>query len=197
MRNRTTMILLTVFFAAMVVVVLLQNRAMQQPSDAQPTPFLNRVFPTMAVLDIQAIRLYAPNNGRTFLISRATDGHWTAPEVTGLLDTKIASDIAKTVVLMPYQRFVPIEKDTDLKAYGFNPNGYFFIEVLLKTNEQHIIAVGNMTTTQDTYYAIADQEPTIYVVERGPVDFLIKYFLKPPVAFAPPEATPEATPTPG
>ena len=64
---------------------------------ASPTPLgLLRVFPQMAVLDIQGIRLENPTTGDSFTIARDDSGNWTAPGQGGELDTQAASSIALT-----------------------------------------------------------------------------------------------------
>jgi hypothetical protein len=198
MRNRASLLILVVIFAVMVVVTLVQNGTLSfgtAPTvEVQMTPFLHRVFPDMAVLDIQAIRLFDPNTERSFDISRTADGSWTALGLYGTLDAKAATAIASTVVLMPYQRSLPLEETTKLEDFGFRPQPNLLVAVLLANGEQHAIVVGGVVATQAQYYALADDRKEIYLLERGAVDFLANYLELPPVTPVAPEATPEVTP---
>jgi hypothetical protein len=136
----------------------------------------NTIFPDVKVLDILTINLRDPNTGRIFNIRRAEDGTWTAPgtERMGTLDTEAATQIAQTVVLMPFERKLPTDATTDLSQYGFTP-GVLFVEFVLVDQTSHILAVGGALPERDQgLYVLVDDQPEIYVVPRGPLDFLVK-----------------------
>jgi hypothetical protein len=89
--------------------------------------------------------------------------------------------MVKSVVLMFYRNTLPITASTRLEEFGFNPEGILSIEVALANNQGHGIAIGNQTPTGDGYYAIADNQPQIYVLERGAVDYLLYQLSNPPL----------------
>jgi hypothetical protein len=145
----------------------------------------NAVFPEVRVLDLLTINLRDPNYDLTFTLSRAADGTWTAPDAAGSLDTTIATQIAQTVVLLPFERSFPMDADTDLTQYGFNPNGALFVEFVLTDGTQHVLAVGGLLPARDQgYYALVDDRPDIYIIPRGPLDFLIQNLYNPPLTFS-------------
>jgi hypothetical protein len=182
MRNRRTLLVFIVIFAALMIVAYLQTRLAPTPlATTVPTPFLERVFPELAVLDIQAIRLEDPNDGRVFTINRAANGEWTAPDSEGVLDAESATLIARTIALLPYQRTLGTTDDTDLAQFGFDPNGQLFIQVLRTDGSANIIAIGGLTPSQVAYYALVDEREGLYLIESGPIRFLLDFLQRPPV----------------
>jgi hypothetical protein len=184
--NRRTIIILGIVFAALLIVTLIQNyQANQTP--AQDIG-LERIFPEMAVLDIQAIQLRTPDEAHSFVTTRADDGTWTSPDAAqGTLNTDAATTIAQTIVLLSYQR--TIQEPENLTELGFNPYGIFLIQVLMLNGEGHSIAVGGLTPTQDTYYVLVDERPDVYLVRREQLDYLMNYLLTPPVYLTTPTAS--------
>jgi hypothetical protein len=183
--NRRTIIILGIVFAVLLIVTLVQNyQANQVPAQ---DVILERIFPEMAVLDIQAIRLQTPDGVYSFAITRADDGNWTAPNSVGTLNTDAATTIARTIVLLSYQRTIP--EPENLTTLGFNPYGIFLIQVLMLNGEEHGIAVGGLTPTQDTYYVLVDERSDVYLVRREQLDYLMNYLLTPPVYLTTPTAS--------
>lgn len=192
--NRRMLFVLLLLFVVLAVIAVLQTRppqiqswsdleALRATVTAQGTPVYSRVFPDMAVLDIQAVRLRDPNSEVEFLISRGEDGQWTAPNAAAdeRLDTDTASNIARTVVLLYYERTLPLNDSIELETYGFNPNGNLFIEVLLNNGEGHAIAIGTLSGSRTVYYALADERQELYLLERAPIDYLITQLANPPL----------------
>lgn len=183
--------LLLITFLILAAAALLQTGL--NPPAATPTPAteqtelplmggsLLRVFPDLAVLDIQAIRIENPAEGESFTISRDESGNWTAPDVEGQLDTNAASDIARTLVLLPYGRSINITASTDLSEYGFLPTPQFLISLVLANGAGHAIAIGELSESEPIYYALIDERDEILEVERGAVDFLVNFVDSPPV----------------
>lgn len=184
MSRRNLLALLSVFII-LVIVSLLQTRQPEAvPIDAEATLSQFLIMGkelNMTVRDISAIRLRDPNTDLAFVISRNTSGNWTAPQSEGVLNTDTASDIAKTVVLLPYQTTHAIENDSELKGYGFNPYGILAIEILLQDNQQHAIAIGGLSPSQTVYYAVVDDNKQVYFLERAPIDYLLTQLNHPPL----------------
>jgi len=195
--NRRTLFILLIVFAALVIIALFQTRRSTAPSSEatldssiQPTTNAAQFLSSysllgktlgMTVEDISAIRLRDPDTKKTFTLSRDSNGHWTAPENSGTLDLTAATNIAKTVVLLPYESTIEVKPDTPLADFGFQPDGIFGIEVILRTNITHAILIGNLDTSGASYYGLVDDKKVIYVMERRAIDFLLINLKKPPV----------------
>ncbi len=180
--GRRTLVIFALIFLVLLALTLVQNRQVAEQPTPTPEVTFFRVFPDIAVLDIQAIRLRNPAGDESFTISRAEDGTWQAPEFEGTLDENAASSIARTMVLLPYTRTLPLEADTPLDTYGFQPTPVLMVEFILVTGEVHAVAVGFRTPSETGYYAIVDDRPDLYVLERAAVDFLILVLRQPPAA---------------
>lgn len=183
MRRRNFFILLGVFVALLIVALLqAQSQSTGVVSVLVPTPanFVGKDL-NMTVRDIVAIRLRNPSTNQGFIISRDTAGNWTAPQSKGSLDLTAASNIAKAVVLMPYDSTTPINASTDLKQYGFTPQGQLSVEVLLQDNGSHVVAIASLSPSGLAYYGRVDDHPQIYLFERGAVDYLLTQLNHPPL----------------
>ncbi len=166
-----TFIILAMLFVGLALVITLQNQ--NQPSIILPTSEATffRVFPELAVLDMDAIRLRAPETGAEWIIARGEDGEWIAPDEAPDPDGIIARSVARTIALLPYTRVVPFAGER--AAYGFTPEGILSIEVLMNDGSGHIVAVGIRTTAATDYFAFIDERTELYLIDRAPIDFLI------------------------
>ncbi len=185
MKQFRTLIILVVIFIGLLIALYLQANP---PSGASATPTPNilafeRIFPDLEVLDIVAIQLRDPSTQEDFTIARRIeDSQWTAPAYPDdVLDVEAATLIARTLVLMPYRRSFEITEDTDLTQFGFDPDADFYIQFIMVDGEQHSIAIGEPTFDGPTFYTLVDDRPIIYLIERAPIDFLLGYFINPPV----------------
>lgn len=188
---RRRLVLLSGLFVLLLAAAFLQGRSnTPQATPAAPTaeetvtptlPPLLRVFPDMTVLDIQAIRIEDPNTSDSIILTRDASENWTSPGLEGQMDTTAASDIARTVVLIPYSRSINITSQTVLADYGFNPNGQLFVSLVMKNGEGHVLAIGALSEKDPIYYALLDERDEIFEVERGAVDFLKNFLLSPPL----------------
>ncbi len=190
---RGLFILLAIFFG-LVMMLLIQDQSLQNPTPVslpvnQPTnqpleaPVVyERVFPELETLQITAIRMENPLSGETLTLARDFDSYeWTAPGMNGTLDLQAASNIARTIAILPYRRSFEVDENTDLTQYGFRPNGEFFIQFITSDGEEHVVAIGEPTFESPTFYALIDDRKQIYLIERAPIDFLVDYFLQPPI----------------
>jgi hypothetical protein len=187
MNRRTLLIFILIFVGLAIVTVVIQNPPANPstpplPAQEQLSAVYERlVFPDIALVDIQAVRLQNPSGEINFTINRTTDGSWTAPDLAGTLDIDSANNIARTIVLLPALRTLPITDDTDLRQYGFDPVGFMFINVLMVDGSAHSVAVGAINLAETAYYALVDERDELYVIERAAVDFLITQLRSPPV----------------
>lgn len=174
-RDRRVLILLGAVFVALAALVLLQG----QPAPTSPYSTA-RVFDGFTLDEIQAIRLRNPSGSETFMISRAVDGMWTAPEAAGTLNVGVADLIARTMILLPYIN--QLDRTGEPEAYGFLPTAGLAVEFILANGTTHAIIVGFRNPTETGYYAVVDNREEIYILERAAVDFLISVLRSPPVA---------------
>lgn len=182
--NRRLLLVLGIAFVVLVIITVIQSQPrpiIQTPSEGTTTgSFLGQDL-NLTVLDIQAIRLRDPNTDTTFVISRDADGNWIAPLSEGRLDKDAASSIARTLVLMGYYQTIPITDSTDLAQYGFIPEGDLSVEVLRTDNQGHVLAVGMLSPDGLNYYVLIDEQPRLYLIERGAIDYLNTYLSNPPL----------------
>jgi hypothetical protein len=181
--NRKVLAVLVLVLIALAVITFLQSRqpAPAAPESAQYISFVGRDL-NMTVLDIQAIRLRDPQSNQSFTINRDATGNWTAPGNEGRLDTATASNIAKTIVIMPYKQMVTLGDNADLTQYGFRPDGVLSVEIVLANSSTgHVIAVGGLAPDGLAYYVLVDDKPDLYLMEHSAVDFLRSQLNKPPL----------------
>jgi hypothetical protein len=185
MRGRVTLIVLGAIFIVLVALTLLQSG--QPPARQRPTPRpLYLVYDDLPVLDMLAIRLRVPDGDAGLTLTRADDGTWTRPD-GGWIDADTATAIARTIALLPYLRTIEPESD-DLSAFGFLPRGIFSIEVVLVDGSARAIEIGDLARSNDGYFAVVDDRPEIYLLQRAAVDFLIQQYQR--RDDPPPTATP-------
>ncbi len=174
--DRRLLVIFGAVFVVLVALVLLQSQPIEEPS-----PYAdNRVFSGFTNTDVQAVRLNSPGEGLTFVLNRAVDGTWTAPEASGTLNAPVADLIARTMILLPYTS--TLQPESDLSVYGFVPIAGLTVEFVLTDGTTHGIVVGFRNPTETGYYAAVDDRVEIYILERAAVDFLISVLRNPPVA---------------
>jgi hypothetical protein len=182
--RRGLLALLVIFMVLVVAVVWQQNREINpvNPDSDGAAAALTGVgsgresflFPEVAVLDIVTINLRNPNDDTTLTFTRSDDGTWFAADNRGVLNADAASAVARTIVLTSFEREIPLTAETPLGQYGFLPYGTLFVEFITVDGEEHIIAVGGLTNDRAYIYVIVDDRSTLYLVPRGPIDFLIQ-----------------------
>jgi hypothetical protein len=195
--NRRTLFILLIAFMALMAIALFQTRQSSAPGSeatldpsmqptVNPDQFLSSYIQLgktlgMNIDDITAIRLRSPQSQKTFTLSRDSAGNWTAPNNPGTLDLTTADNIAKTVVLLPYEKTIEVKPDTILADFGFRPDGVFSIEILLRDNKSHAITIGDLNASEVSYYGLVDDKSLIYIMERRAIDYLWIQLRQPPV----------------
>jgi hypothetical protein len=171
--GQRTLVILAAIFAVLVVVTVVQvgGQTNIPAPQSMDLPFA-RVFPTLTDLALQAIRLETPQ-GQALTLARDSSGAWMAQEGS-TLDPTMANNVALTLALLPYQRALPNAATAqDLRAYGFDPSGTLLIQFVTVTGEQHGVIIGGVVPTGEAYYAIVDDLPDLYLLERRAVDYLL------------------------
>jgi hypothetical protein len=177
---RRTLGILVLVLAGLVGLALAQQ-FLTQPATPRAALGENRVFPTLTAERISAIRLEDPNGGATFTIARAPGGAWTTADGQPLVEG-VGDDLALTIMLLPYERALPLARDANMAEYGFEPEGLLRVQAILQDGTTHGVAVGGFTPSRNGYYALVDEREEIYLLERGAVDFLMVTLRTPPVA---------------
>lgn len=180
--NRRLLFGLLLVFVALAALLAIQRAQPRTITGATVVPTKPPVFTDVTMDTLQAIRLRSPETGQSLLLSRNSDWEWTAPELSGTLDAKEADLIARTMIVLPFNRTMPLPADADMATFGFTPEGILSIELLLVDGGAHAIAVGYRTPTADSYYALVDDRSDLYLIERAAVDFLISRVKNPPAA---------------
>ena len=183
--NSRFLIILLVIFLVLAAIVALQDSTPEPPAstpetteetpEAFPTGTLLRLFPDMAVLDIQAIQIEDRATGERFVMSRDADGTWISPTTEQPLDPDTVSSIARTIVLLPYEQAVNITSQTDFTRYGFDAENNMVVGVIMADGQQHGIIFGDVTANEMSYYTLVDERDQIFRILRGPVDFLRQF----------------------
>jgi hypothetical protein len=171
--GRSTLIIFAVVFLVLAATAYFQQAGQNQPvPQAADVPFA-RVFPILTDSDIQAIRLEDPNTGAFLTLVRDAAGAWNAPDLPTALNPQTMDAIALTIALLPVQRILADTASGDLRAYGFDPAGTLAVQIVTTTGIQHGVIIGGLVATGEAYYALVDNTPDIYILERRAVDYLI------------------------
>jgi hypothetical protein len=178
------LVILVIIFAALLAVAFITTtRQPERTIDSAVQDAIDsfdRTFPTLSIQDIRAIRLSDPNSDVAFIMTQDGSGTWVTDEGTPLNEN--GALIARTMELLPYLRILPVTPEADLTEYGFAPNGLIRAEIVMNDDSVHGVAIGRLTDSGDAYYALVDNQPSIYVLLRNPVDYLITQLRNPPTA---------------
>ncbi|MBC7869953.1 MAG: hypothetical protein H7Y09_03880 [Chitinophagaceae bacterium] len=192
MNNRRGTFILFAIFVILTGIVLLQPNVGElltrnNAPTAEPISPFSRVYPDLAVLEIRAIQLQSPVTNESFTMARTADGSWTSPDLDAALDQEQASNIAQTLVLLPYTYTTPLPENGNLEQFGFRPYGAFLILASLNDGSEHAIAIGDPLQSGPEFYACVDDScsgdsPEVYIVQRAPIDYLVNFMQNPPLA---------------
>lgn len=183
MNNRRVFPLLLITFLVLAVAAVLQTTLGGSSTTVTPSPpaeetespltsgTLLRVFPDLAVLDITAIRIENPAADQSLTFARDASGTWSSSNS----DAQSASDIARSIVLLPYGRSINLTPETDLSLYGLAPTPQYLISLVLQNDESHVIAVGKVSDSAPVYFALVDERDEILEIERGAIDFVTNF----------------------
>lgn len=176
MKNRRGLAILLAIFAALALLVTLRrDDTSGLPATPPATGFFLRVFPDMGVLAIQSIRIEDPIRGDALTLTREPDGSWTALEVEWPFDQATATNIARTIVLLPYSRTIAPPADGNLAQYGFRPGAQLSILIVLINGDEHFVAIGDPVQSGPDFYAVVDDRAEIYLIQRSPIDYLAEF----------------------
>jgi hypothetical protein len=185
--NRRFLGILIVIFVALAAALVLQNNQVDPNADegTEPTPQLRRLFPELAVLDILALRVEDRFTGDTFTLARNADGTWLAQidenSETAELEQNAGTILARSAVLMSHTQTITLSPDRSRSEFGFRPDAQLYVSILAVDNRQYVVAVGDPLQTGPYYYAIVNERPEIYVIDRAAIDTLAATLTTPPL----------------
>jgi hypothetical protein len=142
--------------------------------------------PSMPVREIQAIRIQ--DQADTFVMARGGNGEWTTPNLSGPLDPTRAYQLALTISIMGYIQTIP---NTNNPAdFGFDLP-LMQIQILKSDQTTHGILIGAVTADGAGVYALIDDRPDVYVLDRSPLEYLFAVLDQQPILAptVPPQAT--------
>ena len=192
MRNRLFVGGLLVILIALMAVAAIQS--LPRP-DLESTAAISNdlrdaqlVFGTFTTEDMQALRIDDPLSEIDLILERGDEGEWRlvgAPN-NGYVDAVVADNIAKTVAFLPYTELVAGIFPEDYINYGLSAESVWLqIQVILKAGESYNIVLGGQVASADSgYYALVDDRETLYILDRGAVDYLNVYLRQIQIAFA-------------
>ncbi len=175
--NRRTLLFLIIGFTVLIVIALLQAQpgAVFRPEATLSAYRIMGQELNMTAADLLGVRLRDLVGGGVLTLRRDSAGEWMIDGQESS-DPDTASNIVKTVVLLPFQSTIPIDSKTNLADFGFTPQGILSIELVQQDGGTHAIAIGDLTAARSAYYAVVDTLTQIYVLERAAVDYLIVQF---------------------
>ncbi|MFQ3673933.1 MAG: hypothetical protein SNJ83_10095 [Aggregatilineales bacterium] len=183
MKKIPTAVILMIVLLALVGVATWQSLpSATGQATRTPTPDprdVQTVFRHITTETIQALRIDDPLSSRDLILEANGSGGWRLIGVAdpNALDPIVAENIAKTVAFIPYVEVLPPSNDLNLVNYGLTSETFWLqIQVILTSMETRNIVVGNLAPgTQSGYYALVDDRPEIYILNRGAVEYLAGY----------------------
>lgn len=165
-------------FALLLGVAFWQGNELAKP---QPTPTqlpdsrdLNTVFKGWTSDQVQALRLDDPRSPLDLTLTRREDGTWEFVTLAADVDQTVASQLAKTVTYLPYTDIFANVPEDEYADFGLDERGvWLLVQVVLTDDRQHVVAIGRRApVVGGGYYALVDELPNVYVLDRGAVDYL-------------------------
>ncbi len=187
MNNRKSLILLLTVFLGLVVILIVQQVTNNSGDSSQ---FNNQtalqfnssdnqaIYPDLAVEDIVAIRLEDPILRSFVTLQRDEDDVWVIQGDNRPVEQAYAESIAQTVTLLPYSYVIDGIEPSEYPDYGLSQrDALLFVQIILHDGTGHIVAIGNQTPTRDGYYALVDDNPQLYIINRDPdpIAYLLVY----------------------
>ncbi|MBE2272416.1 MAG: hypothetical protein IAE80_29540 [Anaerolinea sp.] len=170
-------------FIVLAVIVLVQQATPAVAPEDVPEWAINTtpVFAGFSKEQIAGIRLNNAATGDALTLLRGAEGVWIVPDSLGTLNVEVAEIIAQTLVILPSSSTIA-DTPQEYALYGFDPIPVISIEFFLNNGVTHGISIGYRNPTETGYYALIDERPEIYILERAPVDFFISVLRSPPIA---------------
>lgn len=179
LRRNSLLLVLLIVFVALVIITTLQTQSEPAPDiSATQTSEERTVFDNFTLEDIYSVQIRIPGTTGVFTILRVEgDGmFWESVEYGLNIDQNIATAIARTTILMPYQRVVDDIPTARYAEFSLTPgSALMLISIILEDNQQHSLVVGALTPDNSGHYAIVDEREGTYIIDRAPIAFLAAF----------------------
>lgn len=172
------LLILLVVFAVMLFIAAEQARPRPIAATASPTlttdaRTANRVFTGWQSSDIVALRLDDTKNELDLTLTFTSRG-WELEGVAEGINQEVAAQIVATFALMPYVERLPTAQD--LTRFDLTQDGIWMqAQAILSDGSKHVIAVGGRSSVPAGWYAVVDDSPDVFILNKGAVDFLAIY----------------------
>lgn len=174
MKQQRTLIILGAILAIVLIIGIAQTTLQNQPKlEATATPNeAVTLFSGWGPNNVFAVNIYEPVAQVGLTVTRNNSDLWELVEFSGLLTQEEGDLIASTMAVFPVLRSLDTIEADRLDEYGLAQSDLTMIlSVILKDGTEHSIAIGDLNATTDGFYALVDDDPTLYVVDARPVAY--------------------------
>jgi hypothetical protein len=160
------------------------------PATATPAPV---IFSDLTGGEITAIQLIDPHSRMRLTLEYGNEGWYALEYPDRTVNQQEIAYILTTIANLPYQRTFSIDTNTSLEQYGFFANGQYLFGIQFITIDAtgqvstHVIAIGNPSsdhktpTPNQSFYALVDDVPQMYLVSAPAIYYLIGKMTDPPL----------------
>lgn len=174
MKQQRTLIILGAVLALVLIIGIAQTALQNQP-ELEPTPTPNEMvtlFSGWGPKNVFAVNIYEPVAQVGLTVTRNNSGLWELVEFSGMLSQEEGDLVASTMAVFPVLRSLGTIEANRFDEYGLVQTDLTMIlSVILKDGTEHSIAVGDLNATSDGFYALVDEDPTLYVVDARPIAY--------------------------
>ncbi|MCA9882093.1 MAG: hypothetical protein H6670_18195 [Anaerolineaceae bacterium] len=172
-QQRTLVILVAVLAIVLIAGALqttLQNRVEVAPT---ATPIeATYLFNGWGPNSVFAVNIYEPVAQVGLTITKNNDNLWELVEFSGMLTQEEGDVVAGSMAYFPVLRSLGALEMNRYNEFGLGQNDLtMIVSVILIDGTEHSIAVGDITATTDGFYALVDEDPTLYVVDARPIAY--------------------------
>lgn len=176
MKQQRMFIILVVILGVVMIAGALQSVLMNRPSSEAPVnqdeATINRVFDGWGANNVFAIQIYDPVAQVGLTITRNNEDLWQLVEFSGLLTQEEGDLAAASMAYFPQVRTLEEIEPDNYADFGLTQDDLtMLVSVILKDGSEHSVAVGDLTAAGDSFYALVDERPNLYIIEAGPVAF--------------------------
>ena len=189
MIKRSTWILLGIFGVVLVFAIYYQYSPRKAVVKATSTPGATVLFKNVDEKSISALRV-EDINGQAVALGRDTTGVWAVTEPKGG-PTDVSQAEMAVSQLLELESTASLDPSSDLGIFGLSKASYT-VTITMNGGEKYVLLIGDVTPTQNGYYARLNQEPPD-IVNKASIDALVGLLAHPPFVATP---TSEATVTP-
>lgn len=133
---------------------------------------VNRIFPGMDDENIAAINLLDPVSQVSLTLTRS-DAGWEDVDTGQILEDDLGYILSETVAILPFITIFDNVEPEQYPEFGLSRDlALLFINVIMSSGETHVVAIGDLSPDEVGHYALVDDRPDLYIVERAPIAYL-------------------------